>query len=171
MPPVRGSIAALDMPASRKGRTASGYAYTIYPDGSASIDTNPAEILSGWSIDCGTDAMNDRRKCSVTSHKARLLIFYGFSANPQSVCIVGHDFPGRRGAIRVDSNSPINTDTDGCVPAGAAIKQLASGSSVTTRRVEWPYDYGRDETASIAGAKEVMELITHIQSNIDNMRF
>lgn len=114
--------------------------------------------------------MNDKRKCTATSYKANLMIFYGFSATPQSVCILGHDFPGRTGAIRVDGGAPVPTNTDGCAPASLAA-QLASGSSVTTRRVEWPYDYSRDETASIQGAGETMQLITFIRENVDRLTF
>jgi hypothetical protein len=74
--------------------------------------------------------------------------------NIRSSCIIGHDFPGRRGMIRVDSHSAISTDGDGCVYGGTARRlqnQLVSGSRLITRRVEWPYDSNRDKEILISG--------------------
>lgn len=158
------------MPAYRRGSTPDGFTYTIYPDGSGGIKGPQHGPAEGWSIDCNRDAMNDRRECKLSSYKARLLVYYGFAATPQSVCIIGHDFPGRTGAIRVDSGSPVNTNRDGCAPARVAT-QLGSGSMVTTRRVEWPYDYDKDETASLSGAKAAMDLVTYIRSNVSTLSF
>jgi hypothetical protein len=169
-PPKAGSIPALNMPAYRQGTTPDGFTYTIYPDGSGGVKGPQHGPAGGWSIDCSRDAMTDRRECKLTSYSARLLVYYGYSANPESVCIIGHDFPGRTGAIRVDKAAPVTTDRDGCAPARVAT-QMASGSMVTTRRVEWPYDYHRDETASLAGAKSAMDLVSYIQSNVDKLTF
>lgn len=169
-PPKAGTIPTMNMPAYRRGTTPDGFTYTIYPDGSGGIKGLQHGPAEGWSIDCTRDAMNDRRECKLTSYKARLLVYYGFAANPESVCIIGHDFPGRTGAIRVDSGTPVNTNRDGCAPARVAA-QLASGSMVTTRRVEWPYDYHKDETASLAGAKAAMDLVSYMRNNVDKLTF
>lgn len=169
-PAKAGSIPAMDMPSYRRGTTPDGFTYTIYPDGSGGIKGPQHGPAEGWSIDCTRDAMTDRRECKLTSYKARLLVYYGYASNPESVCIIGHDFPGRTGAIRVDSGTPVNTDRDGCAPARVAA-QLASGSTVTTRRVEWPYDYHKDETASLAGVKAAMDLVSYIRSNVDKLTF
>lgn len=169
-PPRAGTIPSMNMPAYRRGITPDGFTYTIYPDGSGGIKGSHHGPAEGWSIDCARDAMNDRRECKLSSYNTRLLVYYGFAATPQSVCIIGHDFPGSTGAIRVDSGAPVNTNRDGCAPARVAT-QLGSGLMVTTRRVKWPYDYEKDETASLAGAKAAMDLVSYIRSNVDTLAF
>lgn len=163
-------VAALSMPAYRRGTTPDGLTYTIYPDGSGGVKAAHHGAAQGWSIDCSKDAMTDRRVCTLTSYAARLLVYYGAAVSPQSVCIIGHDFPGRTGAIRVDARAPVSTDRDGCAPANVAA-QLATGVSVTTRRVEWPYDYTKDETADISGAEAAMDLVRFIRGNVDRLAF
>lgn len=124
----------------------------------------------GWSINCGKDAMNDRRDCSLTSHEARIFISYDFGASPRWVCLLGHDFPGRTGEIRVDKNPSRKTDTDGCVP-GTYIAEMVRATTVTTRLVKWPYDYSNDETGSLQGLSSALGLITFIRANIDRLSF
>jgi hypothetical protein len=114
--------------------------------------------------------MTDKRNCKLTLHEARIFIYYGTSASPQSVCILGHDFPGRSGAIRVDTSPPVQTDRDGCAP-GRLAAAIAAGSMVTTRRVEFPYDYNADQTSSTAGAKAAMELVAFIRAKVDRISF
>lgn len=155
---------------SRQGTTPDGLKYTMYPDGSGSIANPAGDILNGWSIDCQKDAMNDRRDCSLTSHEARIFISYDFGASPRWVCLLGHDFPGRTGEIRVDKSRSQRTDTDGCV-TGTYVAEMVKGTTVTTRLVKWPYDYSNDGTGSLQGLPSALGLITFIRANIDKLSF
>lgn len=152
------------LPASRTGISPSGLVYRYYPDGSGSVRSAGGSALSGWDIDCGKDAMNDKRNCKVRSYDAKLTLLYEFGAAPKWVCIIPHDFPGRRGQIRVDSGKPLTTDTDGCV-AGSFVSQLRNGTNVTVRYVEWPYDYNKDNTATLQGLSDALELVKFIRTN------
>lgn len=167
MPAQPGTV--ISLPASRKGVSPGGHPYTIYPDGSAGVDTGPG-AADGWSIDCGKDKMNDRRNCKLTSYDAHLILLYDFGSSPRWVCILGHDFPGRHGQIRAGSREAVNTDSEGCV-SGSFVTQLAAESTVVTRRYKWPYDYSSDHSASLAGLSDAMDLISFIRTNIDRLSF
>src|SRR3546814_9826376 len=67
----------------------------------------------GWSVKCEIDPITDANKWSLTARN--LFLYMGSATTVQSVCIMGHDFPGRRGAIRVDKNAPFATSEGGCV--------------------------------------------------------
>lgn len=152
------------IPESREGIMPNGDMYTIYQGGTGNLTSSSTYGNNGWSIDCRTDALDDKPDCKLTSSKARLYIYYGNASSPKSICILGHDFPGRKGAIRIDKSNPITTDTDGCI-SGKNINKLFTGNTVTTRAVKWPYDTYIDSTHSIAGLKSAMELVKFISKN------
>ena len=154
----------------RAGRTPRGFAYDYFRDGSGGVRKSGATFSGGWTINCEKDAMNDRRNCRISSTDNRIMILYDFSSAPKFVCIVGHDFPGRTGQIRVDANKPVTTDTDGCVGA-AYVAQLTKGSMVPTRRVERPYDYGQDDSGPLAGLPDAVDLVSFIRANVDSKQF
>lgn len=115
------------------------------------------KVLGG----CSTDRVTDRTTCRMnvlpqgTGIDGGLYQTVNADGSILSACIVGHDFPGRTGAIRVDSNPAITTNTEGCISGSAARRlerQLISGSTLVTRRVEWPYDYSRDREMLINGS-------------------
>lgn len=141
-----------------------GFVVRSYSDGSASVGLGTDFLDFGWSIDCRVDAMSDRRKCSFYSETGGLLVDYGTGAAPQRICIVGHDFPGRNGMIRVDDKPPVVTNSAGCVPASRLLAQLSSGQNVTTRRFEWPYDHPRDHSHTLNGFGKVLEVVGRIRS-------
>lgn len=141
-----------------------GYYVRMFFDGSASVSNSPEPLAEGWSIDCRIDGMRDKRKCSFSRVKGGIFVYYGFSAAPQSVCISGHDFPGRRGQIRVDDHSPITTDRDGCVRAGRILSQLKTGYKLLTRSYRWPYDYPVDTSTWLEGFNKSMEIVDRIRS-------
>lgn len=154
----------------REGKSPAGYNYDIFGDGSGGIDVPGPSVASGWSIGCTKDKITDKRNCEITSHDARLLIWYGTSTSPTSVCIIGHDFPGRTGAIRVDGQGAVTTDREGCA-SGSVVGALSKGTKVVVRYVEWPYDYSRDNEASLAGLSDAIALMTFIRGNIDRLPF
>lgn len=167
-PPHVGPV--ISLPASRTGITPTGNTYNYYPDGSGSVSPLGGSALSGWSIDCQKDAMNDRRNCKVRSYDAKLVLLYDFGASPKWVCITAHDFPGRRGQIRLDSKLPMTTDRDGCV-RGSIASDLRKASTVTVRYVEWPYDYNKDHSAAVGGLGEAMDLATFLRNRLDSLTF
>src|SRR3546814_15555887 len=77
----------------------------------------------------------------------------GSATTVQSVCIMGHDFPGRRGAIRVDKNAPFATSEGGCVSSPILLKQMMTGNKAAVRSVKWPNDYEVDATVEIRTEK------------------
>ncbi len=162
-------LAAMNLPAHRTGVTENGFTYTIYPDGSAGLRLGQNAVAE-WSIDCSKDKMSDQRNCTVTSSKNNIQIMYGPAGVAKQICIIDHDFPNRLGAIRIDNEEPISTDTDGCI-SGKFENKLTQASSVTTRSVKWPYDHHRDRKNPLKGLKTAIGLKDYVLSNIDDMSF
>jgi len=110
---------------------------------------------------CARDKVTDRTTCHMNilpqgvRRGGGLFQIVDASGNLKSSCILGHDFPGRRGVIRVDGNAAITTDTDGCIYGSTARRlqsQLLTGQHLITRYVEWPYDYSKDREMLIGGS-------------------
>jgi hypothetical protein len=168
---AKGAISALnsDTPSHRKGVTAGGREYTVWPDGSGSVGD---DAHTSWHIDCSKDVITDKRDCTIKpgfKSDLNLVVMYRGSAIA-GVCIAGHDFPGRTGAIRIDSGVPVVTNANGCVD-GAVAHRLAKGKSAVVRFVKWPSDHNRDVVGSLDGLAEALELVRFIQSNIDRLTF
>lgn len=141
-----------------------GYHIRVFHDGSASVALGPDVMDFRWSIDCTVDAMTDRRDCNMHSGTGGVFVYYGASPNPREVCVFGHDFPNRRGMIRVDKNAARTTDVEGCLSASSIWAQLLNGQSVTTRRYEWPRDYGKDKASTLDGLAKAHEIVGRIRS-------
>lgn len=139
-----------------------GFYIRSHPDGSGSVALGTDVLSPAWNIDCRVDAMTDRRSCRFNGDQ--LFVFYGISPNPTQVCILSHDFPGRRGMIRVDDHPPVNTGVDGCTSAANLLPQLRSGTSVAVRYVEWPYDYPKDESETLSGFNKAMDVVSRIRA-------
>lgn len=115
------------------------------------------KVLGGCSKDRVTDATTCRMNILPQSTSNDGGLFQTVNANGSILtsCIIGHDFPGRTGAIRVDGNPAISTNSEGCLTGSTARRlerQLIGGSKLVTRRVEWPYDYSRDKEMLIDGS-------------------
>lgn len=141
-----------------------GFYIDRYPGGTGSVSRTSSALDDHWSIDCERDKMSDKRVCKFSNKIGGPFVFYGSASQPQSVCILGHDFPGRQGQIRVDSNAPVTTDNDGCVPAARVLAQMKTGTQLITRRYEWPYDYPVDETTSLDGFAKTLEVVAQFQA-------
>lgn len=148
----------------RKGYTPDGDEYRIYNDGSAGLINPTGEH---WSIGCKKDAITDEKSCNL--YKDKLFIFY--INNNIEICILGHNFPGRRGAIRIGSNKAITTDYNGCIDGNKHITQLYSEKRMTVRYYKWPYDYPKDDNFDINGLQSAMELMKFIYKNGDTLKF
>jgi hypothetical protein len=126
-----------------------GAKYDFFHDGSGGVDFGDG-TLRGWHTGCKTDKITDKRRCSLTSYEADITVIYTGSGKPRYACAVGHDFPGRVGAFRVDQNKPIKTNVEGCISGSNLhrfLAQMRNGSTTVARTVHWPYDYNRDTTA------------------------
>lgn len=129
-----------------------------FPGGSGSAQVAGASGIDKWTFDCPVDAMTDRRACVVYNLEASIHVSYKRGSTPRTVCVISHDFPGRTAQIRIDANSPVTTNREGCVESPALIAQLKSGSKVTTRYYSWPYDYPKDSTGTLAGFDKAIQL-------------
>nr|WP_325265577.1 hypothetical protein [uncultured Rhizobium sp.] len=152
---------------SRKGVTPEGFEYAIYQDGSAGLETG----VRKWSVSCKADAMTDIRQCSLSSHDdPSLFIDFAAKEQAQALCLLGHDFPGRIGGIRIDKNAAHDTDDQGCLP-WASVPEITVGKTITTRSYKWPYDYPVDRSGALLGLNRASELVTFIQNNLEKLSF
>ncbi len=130
------------------------------------------KVLGG----CSKDRVTDRTTCRINVLPQGIGndggLYQTVSANGSilSACIIGHDFPGRSGAIRVGSNPAITTDREGCISGAAARRleqQLINGTTLVTRRVEWPYDYTRDKEMLIEGSFSAAQALYRWSTSVD----
>jgi hypothetical protein len=162
----RGAYAAID--AYRHGTAPGGSFYRFQANGFGTLRI-AADLLSPtWTFDCTRDAMTDRRDCRL--HAPETLAFFFSGREPQWVCIVGHTYPGKTGAIRIDGAKPIETNERGCVD-GAVAKQLAGAKEVVVRYVTWPYKAPQDTHPSMSGLADALALMAYVYSNIDRLAF
>jgi hypothetical protein len=169
-PEVQRGPGLSNLPAYRAGVTPSGMHYMIFGDGSGSVRETRDVLSDSWSFDCTRDAMTDLRNCKIYSDRKEIAVLYSASADPAHVCIRGHNFPGRTGAIRIDGGKPIITSKEGGVPGDVA-RRLAQAKQVAVRYVEWPYDYGKDASPTMTGLKETMDLVAFVYSHVDDLPF
>jgi hypothetical protein len=151
---------------SRQGiitETGDTYSYSF---GDGDITGNSNTRRGAWMVGCSTDRMTSRVNCRTNLKPAPiegvrfaslgggLQINVNNAGSITRACVFGHDFPGRNAMIRVDENSAITTNSSGCVSGGSATRlqrQLLIGTTLTTRRIEWPYDSRRDQVIEISG--------------------
>lgn len=132
-------LAAFSMPLRADGFMLSGdgYAASFEENGEGTIATYPALPYSVWGISCPVDDKTGRRMCTIYQ-LAEGGIGVGFKSPsvPERICVIGHDAEDLPGMIMIDSHDMITTDNDGCIPAGKAMFQLATGGRVATKRFE-----------------------------------
>ncbi|MBQ0716923.1 MAG: hypothetical protein KBT76_05870 [Sulfitobacter litoralis] len=137
----------------RVGTLPSGRSYYIFRDGTTRVLVNGEAFP--WVSGCKTDAISDANECQYSNIEAKFFATRTPSGEMKGFCILGHDFPGRRGAVRVDKNRAFTTDTDGCLSTNqtrALQSQLMNGQVLSVRYVEWPYDYNKDTTYRLSGS-------------------
>lgn len=153
----------------RKGLTPDGVPYTYYSDGSGSVDVGGPTSSESWTIGCFSDKMDDKRKCTIKNNN--LFISYGDGTTPLHVCIRYHDFPGKTGAIRLDSNAPIATGKEGCVPGNAIASSLWKAKQIRLRGVHWPYNSNRDADVNPRGLYGAHLIVVHMQKHMNSLSF
>ncbi|UCI30799.1 hypothetical protein [Mesorhizobium sp. B4-1-4] len=127
-------------------------------DSSGAISAGESILTALGMLDCRPDEMSDKKDCKIESKVGGPVIYYHQTSAPVWVCIIGHDFPGKTGMVRVDANSPVPTDDQGCVGANQILDQMLSGQVFKARRVEWPDEYPIDTKTSLAGLRKALEL-------------
>lgn len=151
----------------REGLTPKGNYYRYFRDGSGHVSpSSTSSIDEQWSVSCSQDAITDVKSCQITNFGTHIFISLTASLSISDICILNHDFPGRAGAIRVDSNRAFQTDTEGCLRSPALLAQLRSGSKVTTRRIQWPDDYPRDASGDLGSLDDAIALLSYVKKNI-----
>jgi hypothetical protein len=153
----------------REGVTPTGNKYSYSANGNGSVSSEVPK--ASWTASCKIDPITDVQECSAIQTESRLFLWLGGSATVTGTCIFGHDFPGRRGNIRVDTNTAFTTDLEGCLNSPVLLKQLIAGEKVTTRRVEWPNDYNDDHTGDIGPLGEALQLVAYIRRNRQKFSF
>ncbi|WP_299504672.1 hypothetical protein [Cypionkella sp.] len=132
-------------PTSRVGlASGSGLPYYYYPDRGVYIPDDDA--FNSVTIACETNMMSDAKTCELAVGYGNLNVSVSPSGNILRACAFMHDFPGRHGAVRVDSHPMISTDESGCVSGSGArvlVQQLKVGKTLSVQTVQWPYDVGR----------------------------
>lgn len=136
-----------------------GFLIRQYPDGSGSVAIGEEYDAHRWSYNCRIDKMTDKRACYISATLGGPFISYSSGRYPTFVCILGHDFPGRTGMIRVDANAPIETSSEGCVPASDILEQMKNGQNFITRSYRWPRDWSVDSETSLSGLSLVLEVV------------
>lgn len=156
----------------REGITSGGNKYTYFNDGAGHVaPISPKNVIDKWNFSCPIDDITDKVKCELKSRDANIVIFFNPNLTPITICIIGHDFPGRTGAIRVDKNKAIRTNTDGCIAASRIYKQMLAGKETTVRMVTWPDDYNRDTSNSLSGFPESVQLWKFVRDNLARLSF
>lgn len=136
----------------------------VWDDGTATVGLSADKYsLDVWTAFCRVDAMTDEQSCSIFSGDGGIFLFYGAEKTPISVCVVGNDYPGRIGMIRVGTQAAISTDETGCVPAGLVMEDLLDASVVTTRRFAWPSDIPQDKKSDLYGLSASIDVVKFLQ--------
>lgn len=145
-----------------QGSTPNGFPYSIWADGSGLVTVGE----SNWSIDCRPDAMTDERRCEIDGGKRHdFSVKMNRKGGISEICVTGHDFPGRTGAIRFDQSKAIETDQDGCI-AGSYGAHMLKATSARTRTVEWPYDEYIDRETPLMGFSDTYGLAVQLNKNL-----
>jgi hypothetical protein len=157
---------------SRSGTTPKGNPYWYNDKGRGYVLIIGAEMTGkGWNTECEIDPITDAKECHLQRGATPLLLDMGSGTTVKTICIIRHNFPGRRGAIRVDSNPAVATNANGCVSSPALVKQLLNGQKVTVRWVNWPRDYSVDAISEIGPLQEALDLTGYIRRSLNNFGF
>jgi hypothetical protein len=136
------------------------YGYKYGSDRSVFVD--PDNVVESVFVTCQRERISGRNACFMNVGFSNLKIPLTPNGRAAAACVVGHDFPGRAAAIRVEGYQMIRTAENGCVGSNTAarlLKQLSSGHTLHVQRVEWPHDVGKTATMRINGKVSVAQKI------------
>jgi hypothetical protein len=136
-------------------------------------DTNSV-FKDSWSFNIKLDEMSDKQVITVIrkpykiskdfgeiSLKSNIYLFLNLSKkDEETLCIAGHDYPGKKGMVRVDSNDPIETGVNGCLPLSSSLdSQMRAGTNITIRGYHWPYDGAETFKISLGSYMKATEFL------------
>ncbi len=131
-----------------------------------------------WSFQVKTDEMTDHRMIILSRRhhiiskefgemqpNSNIYLWLVLSSKARErVCVGGHDFPGKKAKIRVDSLPALTTNTEGCVPlTNQLYSQMSSGTTLTVRGYHWPYDAPETREIKLGGFKESVDFLRRKQ--------
>ncbi|QIG50422.1 hypothetical protein G5V57_23430 [Nordella sp. HKS 07] len=131
-----------------------------------------------WLDECKVDPMNDDNDCIIYNRDVDLMIGIvdRHSTNESSlielfapargptllgVCLILHNYPGRKGLIRIDAHKAIETDERGCLPTKLILPQMKAGNRVRTRYWVFPNDKPIEREGSLIGLTSAIDQLTN----------
>ncbi len=127
-----------------------------------------------WSFQVKNDEMTDQRLITVHRRPYKMSAEFGeltlksnvylwlnlSKASQEVLCVAGHDFPSMKAMIRIDDNSPIETNTEGCLILTKNIdSQLRSTDSILIRGYHWPHKTAETTSIDLGGYAEMTEYL------------
>lgn len=131
-----------------------------------------------WSFRIKNDEMTDAQVITVERRPYKISQEFGemrltsnvylwlnlSDSNKEVLCVAGHDFPGMKAMIRVDSNAPIETNEKGCLLLTKSLDgQMRTGSEVTIRGYHWPYRGAETFNIDLGGYIAITEYLRRIR--------
>ena len=116
-----------------------------------------------WVVLFQRDKMTDAVSWYIHHYQTGLMLRMTRLGRISAICLVGSDFPGRSGAVRVGSAPAILVPTD-CTTVGTAALQgnLMKGGRLLVRKYQWPYDYGQDGEGSADNFDKMILLFKYL---------
>lgn len=112
-----------------------------------------------WVVVANRDEMTDVTRWYVHHYQTGLMLGINRTGNLTSVCIVGSDFPGRIGAVRVGDNRAIPISNNCSLAAAPLLQaQLTRGGRLLVGKYEWPYDFRKDTEGSANNFAKIIKL-------------
>ena len=127
-----------------------------------------------WSFHIRNDEMTDEQKITVKKYAWKFTEEFGeirmtssislwlrlTDKNYESLCVLGHDYPGMTAMIRVDKNPPLETKENGCLQLTKDLDgQLRSGSKITIRGSKFPYSGSETKVIDLGGYSEMSDFL------------
>lgn len=133
-----------------------------------------------WSFRIKNDEMSDEQIITVSRQpykmskdfeeiqlKSGIYLWINLSKKGEEIlCVAGHDFPGKKAMIRVDSNALIETNVNGCLFLNESLdSQMKAGIKITIRGYNWPYDGAETFEINLGGYTKTMDFLRGQRSN------
>jgi hypothetical protein len=127
-----------------------------------------------WNFHIKIDEMTDEQSISVKKYAYYLSEQFGERSvgsemilyldltdkDYEFLCVLGHDFPGMTGMIRVDKTPAIETRENGCLQLTKDLdSQLRSGSKITIRGSNFPYKSPITRVIDLGGYSEMSDFL------------
>ncbi|MBL3562229.1 hypothetical protein [Rhodovulum sulfidophilum] len=151
----------------------SGGQYTYFSRGKSELLLPSGET---WILGCRKDTIRGTTLCNMNFEPMDqgLIMNVTTSGAVRSICVGGHDFPGRRALVRIDQHPAISSDSNGCFHGGSAQRvasQLNGAQVLQTEAVKWPYDSGIQRQFALSGSYPAAKRLFRYALNADSTLF